>query len=86
VKVLIEDVEEEDDLKVIVHQQEDDSDASAEECEFNDCIRTVGVTNITPSVDKTQLEVVKCTLAQPEQINWGRPAIFQTCTKIGNKS
>jgi len=42
----------EDDVEVVVHQQEDASDASAEECEFNDCIRTVRVTNLTPSVDR----------------------------------
>ena len=68
-EVHIEDVEEEDDLDVDVHQQDDDSDASAEECEFNDCIIAVGVTNLTPSVDGAQLRVVRCTLAQSEQIN-----------------
>ena len=51
-KVLIEDVEEEDDVTVAVYQQDDDSDASARECEFNSCIRTVGVTNVTPSIDR----------------------------------
>ena len=63
VEVLIEDVEKEDDLEVVVHQQEGDSDAFAEECEFNGYIRTAGVTNITPSVDKAQFGVVRCTLA-----------------------
>ena len=66
-KVLIENVE--DDLEVVVHQQSDDSNASAEECEFNDCIKTLAVTNITPSGDKSHLEVVRYTLAQPEQVN-----------------
>ena len=61
-KVPIEDIEEEEDaIEVIVHQQKDDSDASDEECEFNGCIRTVRVTNLTPSVDRAQLGVVKCT-------------------------
>jgi len=41
VKVPIEDIkEEEDDGEVVVHQQ-DDSDASVEEYEFDGCIRTV---------------------------------------------
>jgi len=51
VEVLIEDVEE-DRLEVTVHQQDDDSDASVEECEFNGCVRVVGVTKLTPSVDR----------------------------------
>jgi len=72
---------------VIVHQQDDDLDASVEEYEFNGCIRTVGETNLTPNLDQTQLGVVRCTLAQPKQPNdWRRTAIFQTCTKIENKS
>ena len=33
--------ENEDGLEVVVHHQDDDSDASAEDCEFNGCIRTV---------------------------------------------
>ena len=68
-KVPIEDIEEEDgDGEVIVHQQ-DDSDASVEEYEFNECIRTVKVTGLPPSVGRAQLEVVRCTLAQPEPLN-----------------
>ena len=52
-KVPIEDIEEEeDDVEVIVHQQDDDSDASIKECEFNGCIRTVEVMNLTPSVGR----------------------------------
>ena len=44
-------------------------------------------TNLTPSLDQAQLGVVRCTLAQPEQPNdWRRTVIFQTCTKIENKS
>ena len=39
------------------------------------------------SVGRAQLGVVRCTLAQPEPLNdWRRVAIFQTCTKIKNKS
>ena len=64
-EVPIEDVEEEGDIKVVVHQQDDDSDASVEEYEFNGCIRTVRETNLTSSLDKAQLGVVRCTLAQP---------------------
>jgi len=87
VEVSIEDIEEEeDDGEVIVHQQDDDSDASVEEYEFNGCIRTVEMTSLSPSVGRTQLGVVRCTLAQPEPLNdWRRIAIFQTCTKIENK-
>ena len=52
------------------------------------CIRTLAVTNLTPSYDKAQLGVVRCTLAQHEQVNnWKKKnVIFQTCTKIENKS
>jgi len=42
---------------------------SAEECGFNGCIKTLTETDLTPSYDKAQLEVVTCTLAQPEQVN-----------------
>jgi len=70
-----------------VHQQDDDSDASVEEYEFNGCIRTVEVTNLSPSAGRAQLGVVRCTLAQPEPLNdWRRTVIFQTCTKIENKT
>ena len=48
-KVPIEDIEEEDDGEVVVHQQDDDSDVSVEEYESNGCIRTVEVTNLPPS-------------------------------------
>jgi len=86
VEVPIEGIEEEGDVEVIVHQQDNDSDASVEN-EFNGCIKTVRETNLTPSLDQTQLGVVRCTLAQPEQPNdWRRAAIFHTCTKIKNKS
>ena len=61
-EVHIEDVEEKD-VEVIVHQQDDDSDASVEECEFNGCIRTVWLMNLTPSVERAQLGVIRCTLA-----------------------
>ena len=46
-EVLIEDAEE-DGLEVTVHQQDDNSDASNEESEFNGCIRILAVTNLTP--------------------------------------
>jgi len=49
VEVSIEDVEEEGDVEVVVHLQDDDSDASVVEYEFNGCIRTVGEINLTPS-------------------------------------
>jgi len=51
VEVFIEDVEEHN-LKVIVHQQDDDPDASAEECKFNGCIKAVRVMNQTLSVEE----------------------------------
>ena len=70
-----------------MHQQDGDSDASAEECEFNGSIKTLAVTNLTPSYDRAKLVVVRCTLAQHEQINdRKRTVIFQTCIKIENKS
>jgi len=88
VEVPTEDIEEEeDDGEAVVHQQDDDSDASVEEYEFNGCIRTVKVMGLPPSVGRTQLGVVKCTLAQPEPLNdWRKTVIFQTCIKIENKS
>ena len=67
-EVPIENVKEKGDVEVAVHQQ-DDSNASIEEYEFNGYIRTVGDTNLTPSLDQTQLGVVRCTLSQPEQLN-----------------
>ena len=71
---------EEDHLEVTVHQHDDDLDASAEESEFSGCVRTLGVTNLTPNVDRVQLRVIRCILAQPEQeYDWRRIAIFQTC-------
>ena len=62
-EVFIEDIkEEEDDGEVAIHQQ-DDSNAFVEEYEFNGCIRTVKVTNLSPNVGQAQLGVVRCTLA-----------------------
>ena len=61
-KVLIEDVETDDGLEVAVHQQDDDSDASAKACKINGYIRTLAVTNLTPSEDRARLGVVRCTL------------------------
>ena len=50
-------------------------------------IRAVEMTSLPPSVARTQLGVVRCTLTQPEPLNyWRRTAIFQTCTKIDNKN
>ena len=54
---------------MIVHQQDDNSDAFIEEYEFNRYIRTVKIISLTPSVGRTQLEVVGCTLAQSEPLN-----------------
>ena len=53
---LTEDVEE-DGLKVVVHEQNDDSDASAEDHEFNGCIRTIASINLTLSNDRVHLGV-----------------------------
>jgi len=45
------------------------------------------MTNLTPGVDRDQSGVVRCALAQLEQINdRRRTVIFQTYIKIGNKS
>ena len=66
VEIPIEDIEGEDDGEV--HQQNDDSNAYVEEYEFNGCIRTVKMTSLPPSVGRTQLGVVGCTLAQPEPL------------------
>ena len=66
-----------------VHEHDNDSDASAEDGKFNGYIRTLAVMNLTPSEDIAQLGVVRCTLAQPEQVNdRRRTVIFQTCTKV----
>jgi len=87
VKVSIEDIEEEEDVEITVHQQDNDLDASVEEYEFSGCIRIMKVTNLTPTVGRAPLGVVMCTLAQPKPFNdWRRTIIFQTCTKIENKS
>ena len=70
-----------------VHQQDNDSDAYVEEYEFHGCIRTMKEMNLTPNLDQAHLGVVRCTLAQSEQPNdWRRTVIFQTCTKVENKS
>jgi len=49
--------------EVAVHQQDDEMDASVEEYDFNECIRTVKVTNLSSSVGRAQLGVVRSTLA-----------------------
>ena len=54
-EVPIEDVEE-DGLKVAVYQHDDDSDASADDREFNDCIRALAATDLTFSYDEAHLE------------------------------
>ena len=70
-----------------IHQQDDDSDIFVRDCEFNGCIRTLALTYVTPNYDRAHLGVVRCILAQPEQVNdWRRTAIFQTCIKIREKS
>jgi len=72
---------------MVVHQQNNDSDASVEDYEFNGFIRIVKMTILPHSVGGTQLGVVRGTLVQPEPLNdWRRIAIFQTCTKIDNKN
>jgi len=48
---------------VDVHQQDDESDASAEKSEFIGFIRTFALTDLTPNYDRAHLGVVKCTLA-----------------------
>ena len=58
VEVHIEDVEE-DGLEEIVQKQDDDSDTPVEECEFNGCIRTLTITNLTPCYDKVQLRYLR---------------------------
>ena len=57
-EVPIKDVEE-DSLEVIVHKKDDDSDASAKKCEFNGCIRTLAVTDLTLNYDRVQLRTCK---------------------------
>jgi len=47
---------------VIVHHQDDDTDASVEDRKFNDCTWTLALTDLTPNYDKTHLGVVRCTL------------------------
>jgi len=67
---------------VVVYQQDDDSDPFAEECSFNSCIRTLAVIDLTPSYDRAQLGVVRCTLVQPEQvIEWRRTVYFKHAKK-----
>ena len=63
--VLIEDVKE-DGLEVVVHQQDDDSDTSADNRKFNSSIRTLASTDLTLSYDRAHLRVVRCISIQPE--------------------
>ena len=49
--------EKEHGLEVVVHQQDDDSDASTEECKINGYIRTLTVANLTLSEDGAHLGV-----------------------------
>jgi len=87
VEVLIEEDEKEVGLEVDVYKQNDDSDVSAEDRELNGCIWILALTDLTPNYDRAYLEVVKYILAQPKQVNeWRRTVIFQTFTKIGEKS
>jgi len=48
---------------MVVHLQDDDLDASAKNYEFNDCNRTLALTDLTLSYDRAHLGVVRCTLA-----------------------
>jgi len=67
VRVPIENVE--DGLGVTVHQQDNDSDASAENREFSGCIRILASTDLNPSNNRVHLEAIKCTSTQPKQVN-----------------
>jgi len=63
VKVHIEEDGEENGLEVTVHQHDNDSDAFAEDREFNGCIRTLAIIDLTPTYDRAHLGVVWCILA-----------------------
>ena len=84
--VPIKDVEE-DDLEVAVHRQDDDSNASAEDHEFSGYIRTLASTDLSFSNDRIHLGIVRCTSAQPQQVNdWRKTTTFHTFTKIGEEN
>jgi len=84
VEVSIEDGE--DELEVVMHQQDDDLDAFAENREFNGYIITLALTDLTPNYDRAHLEVVRWTLTQSEQVNDWRTATFHMFTKIADKN
>jgi len=58
VKVSIKEDEEERWSRSGCAQHDDDSDASAENCEFNGCIRILALTDLTPNYDRAYLGVV----------------------------
>ena len=58
--------ENKDDLEV-VHRQDNDSDAPAEDHEFSGCIRTLASNDLTPNNDIVHLGVVRCTSTQPNK-------------------
>jgi len=72
---------------VAVHQQDDDSDASAEGREFSGCIRTLTSTDLTSGCDRAHLGILRCTSTQPEQADeWRRITTFHTFTKIWDEN
>jgi len=71
---------------VVVHQQDNNSDASAEYCEFHGCIRILALTDLTPNYDRAHLGVVKCTLAQSNKSMTGEElSYFKHVQKIVKK-
>jgi len=87
VEVLIEDVEEKDGMEVIIHRQDDDLDASANEHEFNGCVGTLASTDLTLCYDIAHLRGVRYISAQHEQVNgWRRTTTFHMFTSIGDKN
>ena len=81
----IEDVE--DGLEVAVHQHDIDSDASAENCEFSGCIKTLASTDLTLNNDRIHLGVIRCTSTQSQSVNdWRRTTTFHMFTKIRDEN
>ena len=54
--------DEDDGLEVVVHQQ-NDSNASTENSEFDGYIRILALDDLTLTYDRAHLEVARCTLA-----------------------
>ena len=86
-EVPIEDSEKEDGLEIVVHQQDDDLNASAEDREFTGCTRNLTSTDLTPSNDRIHLGIIRSNSTQHQQVNdWRRTTTFHTFTKIGNEN